>query len=557
MPQRRSATSLHSESSVTESHGIEAELSKCHHQLRLMESDQQAFGIVSQELVKRQLLEIEKLSQEQDELEKELRNPVSSIVLQREKDNKEKLHSLLIYLDELDRLLEEEKMASNELDKEIQTWERKMAEKKKEISGTRGPSYAHEQLQKSNWTLENRLNKALVRLNLQLTKNSDLRKELDYLRKERSHVEQLYKKMEKDQQDFCKEISHGIDMSAAAFVERTKAQNSLVVLREKDMKHQIQHSADIENLKRTIKHDRSLKDFMRVKLDNQRGEGIDLADGKTPESWEDTMETYEEALQKIQAVTGERRTEDLVRKLREVEERNFALFNYVNEQNSEIERLQEQTEEIKKEMALFRSQGLDHEDDYELTVKDIRMKLARATQQAERYGQWAQEMEKIQDQLKIGIESLFDKVGCDHSAVQDLLGNTTGIQNHNLMTYLGLLELRANELLAIHAYLQSLQEDETQCEPDEAPKIVRTKSSVPLIERLLIQPPSIEEDGDTEDSTVTDEEERPMTQEELRELVLRVMLMKQKSLGMHGPKKVRVPKTGMAAHQKKKCQEEK
>ncbi|KAG2469119.1 CC114 protein, partial [Polypterus senegalus] len=307
-------------------------------------------------------LEIEKLSQEQDELEKELRNPVSSIVLQREKDNKEKLHSLLIYLDELDRLLEEEKMASNKLDKE-----------------------------------------ALVRLNLQLTKNSDLRKELDYLRKERSHVEQLYKKMEKDQQDFCKEISHGIDMSASAFVERTKAQNSLVVLREKDMKHQIQHSADIENLKRTIKHDRSLKDFMRVKLDNQRGEGIDLADGKTPESWEDTMETYEEALQKIQAVTGERRTEDLVRKLREVEERNFALFNYVNEQNSEIERLQEQTEEIKKEMALFRSQGLDHEDDYELTVKDIKMKLARATQQAEKYGQWAQEMEKIQDQLKIGL----------------------------------------------------------------------------------------------------------------------------------------------------------
>ncbi|XP_039625782.1 coiled-coil domain-containing protein 114-like [Polypterus senegalus] len=192
-------------------------------------------------------------------------------------------------------------------------------------------------------------------------------------------------------------------MSASAFVERTKAQNSLVVLREKDMKHQIQHSADIENLKRTIKHDRSLKDFMRVKLDNQRGEGIDLADGKTPESWEDTMETYEEALQKIQAVTGERRTEDLVRKLREVEERNFALFNYVNEQNSEIERLQEQTEEIKKEMALFRSQGLDHEDDYELTVKDIKMKLARATQQAEKYGQWAQEMEKIQDQLKIGL----------------------------------------------------------------------------------------------------------------------------------------------------------
>lgn len=53
------------------------------------------------------------------------------------------------------------------------------------------------------------------------------------------------------------------------------------------------------------------------------------------------METYEEAFVKIKEMTGEDDLNVLVNRFIEVEDKNFALFNYVNEQNNEIEKLQE------------------------------------------------------------------------------------------------------------------------------------------------------------------------------------------------------------------------
>ena len=45
-------------------------------------------------------------------------------------------------------------------------------------------------------------------------------------------------------------------------------------------------------------------------------------------------------------MTGEEEVDLLVRRFIEVEDRNFALFNYVNEQNNEIELLKEQIQQV-------------------------------------------------------------------------------------------------------------------------------------------------------------------------------------------------------------------
>lgn len=60
---------------------------------------------------------------------------------------------------------------------------------------------------------------------------------------------------------------------------------------------------------------------------------------KKKESQEDSVETYEEAFVRIKEMTGEDDIDKLVRRFIEVEDTNFALFNYVNEQNNEIEKL--------------------------------------------------------------------------------------------------------------------------------------------------------------------------------------------------------------------------
>ena len=64
------------------------------------------------------------------------------------------------------------------------------------------------------------------------------------------------------------------------------------------------------------------------------------------ESQEDSVETYEEAFERIKNLTGEDDLDLLVNRFIEVEDKNFALFNYVNEQNNEIETLNDAIQEV-------------------------------------------------------------------------------------------------------------------------------------------------------------------------------------------------------------------
>ena len=58
------------------------------------------------------------------------------------------------------------------------------------------------------------------------------------------------------------------------------------------------------------------------------------------------LQSYEAAFQTIKEATGIEDIDLLVSKFIEVEDKNFALFNYVNELNNEIELLQEQINEV-------------------------------------------------------------------------------------------------------------------------------------------------------------------------------------------------------------------
>lgn len=50
---------------------------------------------------------------------------------------------------------------------------------------------------------------------------------------------------------------------------------------------------------------------------------------------------------------------------------------------------------------------------------------------------------------------------CDHSVIEDVLGSSTGISENNIMSYLGLVEQKTNELLTIQAFLNS----KVTCQP--------------------------------------------------------------------------------------------
>ena len=181
-----------------------------------------------------------------------------------------------------------------------------------------------------------------------------------------------------------------------------------------------------------------------------------------------------------------------------------------------------------------------------------------------------QATEKILDQLKAGIESVFGKINCDRSAIADMLGDNDTVNENNMMQYLGIIEQKTNELLQIHAYLQ-LKELENK--PDGVPgtpsapasALLGGPSAPPTMAPIHIIPPSTEDDRDDEAGEFADDPpdfDRPLTQNELKARVMRSVTRKeqaaQAALALGGGKRAdkqvaleKTPRQGDAAQKKK------
>ncbi|XP_075045919.1 outer dynein arm-docking complex subunit 1 isoform X2 [Mixophyes fleayi] len=482
MPNRRSASSIRSDSSDMDLEGMaDSELAKLQRMFRLKEGQRQMTTITKQEHIRRQLAEMSALEKERDELLKNLKISESRSNQSRDQNSQGKLHSLLEQKDELDEQLALEKQTITDLEQEIKTWEKKLSGQRKQVRGSSGSAKQNAQSQKNVKVLENRLDRALTRFNLQLAKNAKMREELDILRIERSRFDQLYRKLEKELLQTRKEIGTVIDESSAAYDARDEAQTKMLQMKEKAEKDLNQHTAEIKELQRVIDHDRRLKEFMGTKtqersiseevLDARRRREKEEMERKKRDPTEETIETYEQAFQQIQSVTGEDNLDILVNRFIEVEDRNFALFNYVNEQNNDKERLTEQIAEIKREIEEFKAQGVCLEQEHRSILKNIEDKEEEAVKKADVYQEQLKGVMKVLDQLKTGVDTLFKKINCDRSVLDEMLGSSSSIREANIMQYLGIIEQKTNELLAAQSFLDSKNYDKPY-DPQETARVL-------------------------------------------------------------------------------------
>jgi len=159
--------------------------------------------------------------------------------------------------------------------------------------------------------------------------------------------------------------------------------------------------------------------------------------------------------------------------------------------------------------------------------------------------------EKILDQLKAGIDSVFGKINCDRSTIAVQLGDNESVNENNMMQYLGIIEQKTNELLQIHTYLQ-LKDVENR--PDVAagsPPVTTTAllggpTSPPTIQPIQIVPPSTEDDHDDDGHDWADDAvdfDRPLTQHELKARVMRNVTKKELT-GQNVPAPIAAGKRG-------------
>ncbi|KAM4613743.1 coiled-coil domain-containing protein 114 [Polymixia lowei] len=545
MPRGKSATSAHSDSSEMDFDGIaETEMAKLQRQFRIMEGDRQAYSIQSQEHIRKQRQEIEKLQKEQEELQRSLR--VSENVSRRQQDSEDtqRLRTLLEQRDVLEEEFESERQCQKELEKEISNMKKKLAELRKGEVGTSDTQRLQaRRTQKAIRTLENKLDRALIRFNEQLTKNSHLREELETLRVERVRFQQLHHRLDKELQDIRKGIGEMINLSTAAYDARVEAQSKMTMMKEKAVKELAQYNAEMKELEWVLAHERVLKEFMTTKCSERTGQDegqemgrrqlSELKEQKRLDSGEESVDTLEEVFERIQKVTGEDNLDMLVTRFIQVEDRNFALFNFVNEQNNEAEALRDQVSQIQGETEQFRVEGLQQEQEHQALLREIDERQRKTESQAGEYQKQSGIVSEVLDQIKTAVNGIFSKMECDRLVIEDMLGSSAGIRENNIMSHLALVEQKTNELLTMQAFLCSKDIDKSY-NPKDLAKFLLGQNPDMLRQSIIIQPPVTGEDYYTEESPLTDDEERPLSQRELRQRIMKGVLRREGSGGKEG-----------------------
>ncbi|XP_067862355.1 coiled-coil domain-containing protein 63-like [Heptranchias perlo] len=502
------------------------------HQLRNLEGDQRAYREESERTIIRQLRELNALQHEHESLATNMALITAPQNVQKDFNNSTQIKTLMQSKEEYDCLAEQEKNLIAKLDAQIRDQEDKITKQKMSIGGLRSVHHRRRHLHKQIQTLENQLNLSTVKFNTILTENRKLRDEINSLRVNKEIYTKLYNKLSTKLQEQKKIMKEIVEESVQAYDQRMEAETRINAVKERSAKDIMLYNTEIKELMRIIDHEAKLKDFMLIKFRQLTREdhSQDKIGKKTAQEIE--YEAYEEIHKHLKDLTGKENLYSLGAEFIATEEKNYALFNFINEINIQLERKQETIQNIKDEILQFENQRSQNEEDIHARIKETEETLENTTQLANKYEMMHTHVSKTLDELKSNIESLCKKIHCDLTPIQQKLCGSEGILNSNALDYLGIIERKAIDLLQIHMLMLQIAELQKETPPLSP---ASSASSIPTVNILLagtdlirfmkpikIAPPVIDDEAEAETVKESDSELLiPLNYYQLREMISR------------------------------------
>ncbi|KAK4878234.1 hypothetical protein RN001_010740 [Aquatica leii] len=384
----------------------EAELGKLQRQYRIMEGDRKAFSEETNTKLAKQRRVISALKKEQNELLTNLKVATSEANKRKDRKASANVNHMLDDHENYTSMINKEKSRLNEVNKQIQKLEKRITQlRRNDVTDAQFASKI-KTAERSVQGLENHLDNEIKRFCSVLEENRKLREKIEHLLKER-------KKLMLDL----------IEQATVAYDQREEWCSKLHALRIRSRNDLMLHAEEMKELQRQLDHDSKLYEFLGVKgqkrimKDLEEKELKKVDDNK--EEFLRQQDKYEAMLREIKDLVNEEDVTRLGAQYFKQEEENFALFNYVNELNHEIEVLNLEIDQLQSSIGTAN----------------------RAQEQLE-------ESEQNLEQLLSGIKKMFELIGCDHTPVLQLLGNDAEINDNNVMLYLGVLEQKVGELTA-------------------------------------------------------------------------------------------------------------
>ncbi|XP_062396558.1 outer dynein arm-docking complex subunit 1-like isoform X2 [Sardina pilchardus] len=514
MRRRTSACSVHSDNSELDIDGLAlTELNKLQRQIRIMVGARQEYATETEDIIRRQLREIQSLKEEHEELQCNLR--VTQGRRCQDTEATQGLCHMLVFQDSVEAQMDREKRTLKSIKQEILRLEREMAETRREkIPIISRCTTSH--------VLENKLDLGIIRSNKLLSKNRQLREDLTILQIERKQFQQIYSKLEKELELIRRNIRDVMNKTSAAADGRLDMQLKSMFLKEKTMKDMVQYNTELNELERVISYNDQLKSFMSIKNQERTSQG-ESQDNRKQEKEEKNEKgvDLEVSFKRIQDILGEEDLEKIVAKFIEVEDSNFSSLTYVNEQNNEAEHIKDQIDQILEGIDHLNSEWQTQQAERAALIQDIASQQQQTERQRQAYELRITAINKILDQLKTGINAVLNQINCDRSEIDEQLGASCDNRESITMAYLGLVEHRTNELLTIQSFVDAKDHEKEYSAMTTACHLLG--KSPPLSQQdLIIRPPVHWNDSDIEECEFT-LGERTLSREEVYEQALKRM----------------------------------
>ena len=157
---------------------------------------------------------------------------------------------------------------------------------------------------------------------------------------------------------------------------------------------------------------------------------------------------YDEIFQRLVDVSGDKDVDSMVTRFIATEDKNFAMFNFVNQQEMSKKQLEVDIEYIKAEMVDMGNLRSSMSSERKRIMVELEDKYCKVTQSRKANNREDKIARKIFEEAKMRIGNLFNGIACDISGIALMLGNTT-ITEENMAQFLGVIERKANEMLQV------------------------------------------------------------------------------------------------------------
>ncbi|XP_045148581.1 outer dynein arm-docking complex subunit 1 [Echinops telfairi] len=505
---------------------VEWELSRLHRQCEVMEGERRAYSKEVRQRIRKQLEEIRRLEERRATLLVQISVAQSQVKRLRDSQRVEHMGRLLRCRDQAQAEVEELQEQSRALEQQIREWEKRLGTRQKSAKAPALIMVQKVKVRRRIKILEDQLDRVTCRFDTQLMRNATLREELDLLRIERNRYLNMDRKLHKEIQHLRQTVNNLMVSSTSAYTVREEAKSKMGLLRERAEKEVAQSQTEVQGLQRQIAHLEQLHNFLMLKnnerqpdpvaLEKQALRDREVAEGLRKTSQEKLVLRYEDVLKKLSQMTGQSDPDTLVEKYLEAEERNFAEFNFINEQNSELEHLREEITEMQEAMRSGRAREETQSSLRKQQRAELQQRLDEVTAESLGLEARSQEIRQLLKKIKDGLQLLFTQAHCDSSVINDLLGIKPQMRDRDIGLFLALIEKRLVQLLSAQAYQEV--KTNTSSSLGSAALVALGQSSEEVRKKVtVLQVPENLEDSPGFEG----KDDYPMSKEELRSQVVK------------------------------------